>query len=145
MRADITDKATGELVKLQNLVKSPLRLMEQVGRRVEADLKRHFMMKDSLGNKKGWSRSHFWQKSVADKTKLSTVTPTSADIIVDSYEFVHKVQGGQITAKTSKYLSIPMTQEGKLSESPRKWSNGKLRFIPTRSGGILVDKDGISH
>lgn len=48
-------------------------------------------------------------------------------------------EGGTITARTRKYLAIPLVRLP-VGKWPRDWPRNALQFIPTRRGGVLVRK-----
>jgi len=67
---------------------------------------------------------------------VERITDTTLEVGTNlEYAGIHQ-RGGTITAKRGKYLAIPATAEAQAT--PARQFPGKLRFIPTRRGGVLV-------
>ena len=62
-------------------------------------LRRHFIEKDSIGNKLGGRRTHFWG-DVRKNTQLGAITDREATIAIGESRFAQRLYGGTITAKT---------------------------------------------
>ena len=113
------------LARLASKLKNRKPLMARMGGELNKLLRAHFIRRDKEGNKKGWPRSHFWKKVVHDATAVARVTETTATVRVASYEFAHKVKGGNIRPKRKRALAIPLTAKAAKAGSPRLW---KIRF-----------------
>jgi hypothetical protein len=90
-----------------------------LGRRVERMLKRHFRAKDARGNRRGWWRSHFWNRRVANATQLISANEGNATITIAEPAFATHYYGGQIFPREAKALAIPLTTEAKEAGYPR--------------------------
>lgn len=58
------------------------------------------------------------------------------------YAAIHEF-GGTITPKSATYLAVPMSDTARATGSPRGMPG--LRFVPTASGGVLMDRAGTAH
>jgi hypothetical protein len=136
----ITDTATPGLAKLGGSLARSTRRMQAIGKRVEVELRAHFDRKNAQGNAKGWYRSNFWNRVVERATAFQSATGTEAVVSIASREFVHKVTGGVVRAKSGRMLAIPLRSQAKEAGSPKEWStpgDGQLVFIKTRRGAFL--------
>jgi hypothetical protein len=126
------DSITPHLKELAGRLQNRRPLLAALGKQLEIDLRKHFLARDSEGNKRGFPRKHFWRNQVAKHTALTSVTDTSATVTISSPELIHKIEGGVITPKRAKALSIALSPEaykaGSASLFPRP-----LTFI-TRPG-----------
>lgn len=59
------------------------------------------------------------------------------------YGPVHQY-GATIYPVKAKLLAIPVTKAARYAGSPRRFP-GRLRFVPTKSGGVLKDESNITH
>lgn len=134
----INDQATPELLRIRAQVKRPRALMAAAGKRVERELRSHFLAKDSEGNRRGWVRSHFWNKRVRQATSFTGATDTTAEVEIASPEFVHKLRGGTIRPKRGRALAIPLTNRAKKAGSPREWDDDALFPLKTKRGLFLM-------
>lgn len=90
-------------------------------------------------NKLGGERTNFWS-AVAQSTNLGKVTTTRAEIGIAHPAIAQKVYGGVITAKRSKYLTIPIDP---LAHGKRAQTIGfplALRAMGGGKGLLLVRK-----
>ncbi|CAN5351951.1 hypothetical protein BH09VER1_BH09VER1_28410 [soil metagenome] len=134
----VKDTATPELNRIRGLVKRPKALMSAAGKRVEFVLRAHFLKKNQEGNRRGWTRSNFWNKRVRSATSFTGATDTTAQVTIASPEFIHKLRGGKITAKRGKFLSIPLPDRAKAAGSPREW-DGPEKLVPRKtSDGYML-------
>ncbi len=122
----IQNLATPRLEELRRQTTRPKGMLTVAGRRVSNVLREHFHMRNSEGNRRGWQvRSNFWSKVVAAATHFEGATDTEATVRIASYEFLHKLQGGVIRAKSGRMLAIPLTATAKKAGSPREWGDKK--------------------
>lgn len=133
------DRATG-YEALANEARDGRALMTALGKRGEKVLRAHFLEKDNTPNKKGWRRSHFWNRRIRANTVFvaSATTARTAVIDVAAPELAQKVYGGRITPKHAKNLALPGRSEA-AGRSPRYFDN--LHFVPLHRGdltGLLV-------
>lgn len=88
-------------------------MLQRLGKELEKQLKAHFLQRENDSpNKKGFPRSHFWNREVRDKTALREVTADRAVVGIDSPEFRFKLTGGTIRPGPGrKNLAIPLRGE----------------------------------
>lgn len=105
--------------------------MTVLGRRVERFLRKHFAARDQEGNRRGWARSHFWNR-LRRATAFAGATDSAAKVVVSDPAFAFKVRGGTIRPVSAKALAIPLREEAKVAGRPR------ARLIP----GLFILKTG---
>lgn len=145
MTVTITDNSTARVQAIFANPATARRRMQALGKRVEVELRNHFDRKNSEGNKRGWVRSNFWSRVVKRSTSFTGATETEATATVASREFVHKLKGGTVRAKSGRMLPLPLRSQAKAAGSPKEWStpgDGQLVFIKTRKGAFLFRNRG---
>ena len=102
----VTDGATPLLTRLYDRVAPGRRkpLMTVLGRRTERTFRRHFQARDAEGNKRGWPRSHFWNR-IRRVTAFKGATDSAAKLAISDPAFAFKVHGGTIRPITAKALA----------------------------------------
>lgn len=122
------------------------KLNAAVGRGFERTLRRHFRELDKRPNRRGWKKSHFWQKIAAD-TAFIGADEQKATVAVQNAsgrKFAAKVFGARIRPKSGKkFLAIPAI-EARYGVSPSSLDKSELQFRRTRRGGLLgvIRSDG---
>lgn len=117
-----------------------------VGMGFERTLRRHFRELDKRPNRRGWKKSHFWEKIAAD-TAFIGADEHKATVAVQNAsgpKFAAKVFGARIRPKGGKkFLAIPAI-EARYGVSPSSLDKNELQFRRTRSGGLLgvIRSDG---
>ena len=115
------------------------KLNAAVGRGFERTLRRHFRELDKRPNRRGWKKSHFWQKIAAD-TAFIGADEQKATVAVQNAsgrKFAAKVFGAGIRPKSGKkFLAIPAI-EARYGVSPSSLDKNELQFRRTRKGGLL--------
>lgn len=115
------------------------KLNAAVGRGFERTLRRHFRELDKRPNRRGWKKSHFWQKIAAD-TAFIGADEQKATVAVQNAsgrKFAAKVFGARIRPKSGKkFLAIPAI-EARYGVSPSSLDKNELQFRRTRRGGLL--------
>lgn len=124
IRVIVADGITPELRRIAKEVGSQ-KLMKGLGKELEIQLRKHFMVRDAEPNAMGWPSKHFWREKVYTQTALSEFTDNSATVSISSPEFAHKVLGGPIRSKRGKRLSIPKTAAAYLAGSASFWPGPK--------------------
>lgn len=116
----VTDRATPLLTRLYDRVAPGRRqpLLRVLGRRLENSLRKHFQTRDAEGNKRGWPRSHFWNR-LRRATAFAGATATAAKVTVADPALAMKVHGGTIHPIQAKALAIPLRAEAKVAGLPR--------------------------
>lgn len=151
-RIIVKDTATPALDASLKKLKSPRPLLQAAGKAVEVTLRDHFKARQAEGNKKGWPSRGFWYgepDSVATALALDKVTDTAATVVVADRRFVHKVTGGTIQAKRSKFLAIPLRAEAYALGGKGSLRESQPDLFPIRIGGksgrlFLAKKQGNS-
>lgn len=109
-------------------------------------LRRHFRELDKRPNRRGWEKSHFWEKIAAD-TAFIGADEHKATVAVQNAsgpKFAAKVFGARIRPKGGKkFLAIPAI-EARYGVSPSSLDKNELQFRRTRRGGLLgvIRSDG---
>lgn len=122
------------------------KLNAAVGRGFERTLRRHFRELDKRPNRRGWRKSHFWEKIAAD-TVFAGADDNRAVVSIGSDsgpKFAAKVFGARIRPKGGKkFLAIPAI-EARYGVSPSSLDKNELQFRRTRKGGLLgvIRSDG---
>lgn len=115
------------------------KLNTAVGKGFERTLRRHFRELDKRPNRRGWKKSHFWQKIAAD-TAFIGADEQKATVAVQNAsgrKFAAKVFGARIRPKSGKkFLAIPAI-EARYGVSPSSLDKSELQFRRTRRGGLL--------
>ena len=115
------------------------KLNTAVGKGFERTLRRHFRELDKRPNRRGWRKSHFWEKIAAD-TVFAGADDNRAVVSIGSDsgpKFAAKVFGARIRPKGGKkFLAIPAI-EARYGVSPSSLDKNELQFRRTRRGGLL--------
>lgn len=109
-----------------------------VGMGLAKTLREHFRSLDLRPNKRGWRKSHFW-RGMASATAFAGAAQNGAVVAVQKGRvFGAKLRGATVRPTGGrKFLAIPAIEEryGKMPSALDDAS--KLRFRPTRRGGLL--------
>ncbi len=110
-----------------------------VGKAFEKTLRTHFRSLDRRPNKRGWRKSHFWEKIAAD-TVFAGADESKAVVAIGNSsgsKLAAKVFGARIRPKSGKkFLAIPAI-EARYGVSPSSLDKNELQFRRTRKGGLL--------
>jgi hypothetical protein len=143
------DNLSPHLNRILAQARSPRAVIAAVGKRLEVDLRAHFEMLDSAGNKHGWPRKHFWNRQVRARTALTELSARGAVVTISSPELLQKIYGGTITPKRGKALAIPLNAQAYKAGSPRELNDPNfLKYVPLNRGrvlGLLVRRIQIDH
>lgn len=137
---------TRRIERLAAKLSDAQKLNAVVGRGFERTLRRHFRELDKRPNRRGWRKSHFWEKIAAD-TVFAGADDSRAVVSIGSDsgpKFAAKVFGARIRPKSGKkFLAIPAI-EARYGVSPSSLNKNELQFRRTRSGGLLgvIRSDG---
>ena len=122
------------------------KLNAAVGKAFEKTLRTHFRSLDRRPNKRGWKKSHFWQK-IASDTVFAGADESKAVVAIGNSsgsKLAAKVFGARIRPKSGKkFLAIPAI-EARYGVSPSSLDKSELQFRRTRRGGLLgvIRSDG---
>lgn len=110
-----------------------------VGKAFEKTLRTHFRSLDRRPNKRGWKKSHFWQK-IASDTVFAGADESKAVVAIGNSsgsKLAAKVFGARIRPKSGKkFLAIPAI-EARYGVSPSSLDKSELQFRRTLRGGLL--------
>jgi hypothetical protein len=120
------------LAKLTN--RQPL--LKALGKGLESDLKAHFLVKNSRGNKRGWPTQNFWNR-IRNATAFTGATNDTSTVTIADPAINPHYYGGVIKPKKAKFNAIPARSEA-YGVMPSSGLIPGLRFVPTRTGGMLV-------
>lgn len=144
MRITITrDTVTPELARILQQVKRPQALMQAGAKAMQVGISQHLRTLQARGNLQGWPEQKFFagkSTSVERNVGISEITNTRAVVTIADPRFVHRIEGGTVTPKRRKFLTIPLSAlayalsgKGSLRQSAPD-----LRMIFTRKGAWLV-------
>lgn len=135
-----------QIEALQKKLSDAKGLNTAVGKAFEKTLRTHFRFLDRRPNKRGWKKSHFWQK-IASDTVFAGADESKAVVAIGNSsgsKFAAKVFGARIRPKSGKkFLAIPAI-EARYGVSPSSLDKNELQFRRTRKGGLLgqIRSDG---
>ena len=133
------ENAGKQIERLAAKLSDAQKLNAAVGRGFERTLRRHFRELDKRPNRRGWRKSHFWEKIAAD-TVFAGADDSRAVVSIGSDsgpKFAAKVFGARIRPKSGKkFLAIPAI-EARYGVSPSSLDKNELQFRRTRKGGLL--------
>ena len=128
-----------QIEALQKRLSDAKGLNTAVGKAFEKTLRTHFRSLDRRPNRRGWRKSHFWEKIAAD-TVFAGANESKAVVAIGNSsgsKFAAKVFGARIVPKSGKkFLAIPAI-EARYGESPSSLDKNELQFRRTRKGGLL--------
>ncbi len=138
----LKNSASPELLRLIREAKRPRALYQAGAKETQVQISKHLKMLQARGNKKGWPSQKFFagkSTSVERNVGISEVTDRGAVVTIADPRFVHRIQGGTVTAKRSKMLAIPLTAEAyaKAGKGSIKESMPGLFIIKTARGLFL--------
>ena len=128
-----------QIEALQKRLSDAKGLNTAVGKAFEKTLRTHFRSLDRRPNKRGWKKSHFWQK-IASDTVFAGADESKAVVAIGNSsgsKFAAKVFGARIRPKSGKkFLAIPAI-EARYGVNPSSLDKNELQFRRTRRGGLL--------
>lgn len=137
------DTITPELARILGIVKRPRALYGAGAKAVQVQISEHLRRLEARGNKMGWPSQKFFagkSTSVEKNVGISALDDTRAVVTIADPRFVHRIEGGTVTAKRRKNLAIPLTAEAyaKSNQGSIKESMPGLVLIKTPKGLLLV-------
>ena len=128
-----------QIEALQKRLSDAKGLNTAVGKAFEKTLRTHFRSLDKRPNRRGWRKSHFWEKIAAD-TVFAGADESKAVVAIGNSsgsKLAAKVFGARIRPKSGKkFLAIPAI-EARYGVSPSSLDKNELQFRRTRKGGLL--------
>lgn len=133
---EMSGNAKGRLTRLQQKVQFPGAMLKVAGRRGRNELVDHFRRRDTVGNRLGGRRTHWWAEVARSVQQPSLAGNTRVTIDVTHPGIAQKVFGGEIRAKRAKNLTIPVAPEAHgLRVSTLERELGIELFRPRKAGG----------
>jgi hypothetical protein len=134
---------TPELVRLINEAKRPRALFQAGAKTVQVEISKHLRRLQARGNDKGWPSQKFFAgkaTSVERQVGVAAITDRGALITIADARFVHRIQGGTVTAKRTRMLAIPLTAEAYAAagKGSIKESMPGLKVIVMKGAAYLV-------
>jgi hypothetical protein len=113
---------------------------------VQVGISKHLKRLQARGNKRGWPSAHFFAggpTSVERKVGIAKVTNTGAEVTIADPRFVHRIEGGTVTAKRARMLAIPLTAEAYAlsGKGTIRESMPGLKVWKTRKGLYLIKEE----
>lgn len=108
------DTITPELERLIREAKRPRVLFQAAGKAVQVEISAHLKRLQARGNAKGWPPQHFFSgrpTSVEKNVGISYLSDKQVVVSIADPRFVHRIEGGTVTAKRKKNLAIPLTAQ----------------------------------
>lgn len=138
----VKDTATPELLRLLREVPRRKPLYQAGAKKVQVEISNHLKRLQARGNKMGWPSQRFFAgraTSVERNVGISSLTDQGAVVTIADARFVHRIQGGVVTAKRKRMLAIPLTAEAyaKSGKGSIKESMPGLFLIKTARGLFL--------
>ncbi len=128
-----------QIEALQKKLSNAKGLNTAVGKAFEKTLRTHFRSLDRRPNKRGWKKSHFWQK-IASDTVFAGANESKAVVAIGNSsgsKLAAKVFGARIRPKSGKkFLAIPAI-EARYGVNPSSLDKNELQFRRTSKGGLL--------
>ena len=134
----LQDNLTPELARMRDALTHRRPLHAALAGHVARDLRAHFTKLERRGNKRGWPRRHFWNREGRQNTAVTEISDAGGTVTIASVAIAHKVMGGTIRAKRSKYLAIPVSREAYKAGSPRE---GRIFGLFALKGRLVAAKD----
>jgi len=136
--------ARNQLKALTDRIEHPRQVLAAAAIAGRRELQRHFTQKDSVGNKLGGRRTHFWG-DVRQSTQLGAITDREATIDIGDSRFAQRLHGGMIRAKTPwkgsgfLLLTIPVHPQahGRRASVLARKLGIKLTFVGSARGGVI--------
>ena len=137
------DTITPELQRLLAAAKHPKSILGAGAKSVQKGIVKHLVDLQGRGNVHGWPSKHFFSggpDSVRKHVGVASLTDTSAVITIADARFVHRIEGGTITAKRAKMLAIPLTAEAYAAsgKGTLRQSMPGLVIVKTPKGAYLA-------
>lgn len=108
----IQDTVTPDMRRKIALLKNKRPLLAVAGKGLEADLRAHFLEKNSQPNKMGWAKSNFWNQ-IRNATALKHYDDRQATVAVADPRLATHVYGATIRPKEARMLAIPVHPSAK--------------------------------
>ena len=123
------------------LARNKLALMHNVGNALATAFRENF---HDLDAKKSVYGHNFYTREGEGKTDYE-VAPDgeSGAVVVRSYQMAHALNGGVVSAKNVKFLSIPVSERAKkIGRGARTSGIEKMFFVKRPYGGFLATTNG---
>ena len=148
MNVEVTrDTLTPNLRQLIAEVKSPRAVLGAGAKSIQKGISAHLKVLQSRGNAKGWPAQKFFAgkaTSVERQVGVASLTDAAAVITIADARFVHRIEGGLVSAKRGAMLAIPLTAEAYAlaGKGSLRQSAPGLQVVKTTKGAFLARPDG---
>jgi hypothetical protein len=132
----IKDAVSADLKRKVDFCKNPRRVSAAIGKALEIEMRTIYRDRNAIPNEKGWPKSNFWNRRVANKIALTEVQQRRATVTIASPELIHKIKGGTVTPKRAKTLAIPANATAYRMGSP-KASGKDFQFLLLAQGNLV--------
>lgn len=119
------------------LLKNSTPLLQKTGEELAKSIRKHFVARDSEGNKHGWPSRHFWSREGRNNTALTSFNDQEAVVSIASEAIGHKVYGGEVRPARGRALAIPASAEAYRAGQPSAMNKDMLEFVPLNAGGLV--------
>jgi hypothetical protein len=105
------DTLSPDLARKLRVIQRPRTLFEAGAKAVQRGIVTHLRKLQARGNEKGWPSQGFFaggRNSVEKNVGISRLDETGAVITIADPRFVHRIEGGTVTAKRRRFLAIPL-------------------------------------
>lgn len=109
-----TNTITPDLKAKLAAVKRPRSVYEAGAKVVQVELKKHMQRLQARGNANGWPSQGFFARgrnSVEKNIGIAELSDKGAAVTIADPRFVHRIEGGTVSAVRRKFLAIPLRAE----------------------------------
>jgi hypothetical protein len=105
-----------------------------MGKRVEGELRAHFLQRNEEPNKRGWPSQNFWSQ-VRRATAYQGADETAARVVISDPRIAQKIHGGTIRPVERKFLALAAIAEA-YGHAPREFNF--LHVVRFKGSGALA-------
>lgn len=142
---EIDHRRMAAIAEIAATLGKPSPLHAALGKRVEVELRDHFLQRNEQPNKRGWPKQNFWSH-VRRATAYAGADESAARVVISDPAINQKIHGGTITPKEGKYLALAAIAEA-YGHSPREFDF--LHVVRFKGSGALAlveaDRTNISY
>lgn len=115
---EIEDLVSDDLDRMNTILDNRDAVLDVVGVAGERVLQDHFLKKDQTGNKRGFTRKHFWAGLAYMIGSSRGLSGDEAVLTIKDVAFNSRMFGGTIEPKRGKYLALPETDRAYQAGAP---------------------------
>lgn len=139
MKIEISIEHSSINIQLDKVLADPTELNRALGKRLERDLRDHFIAKNAKPNKLGGQRENFWS-GVAKATVLKSADKSGAVVVIGKREYRVHFYGGVIKPVKAKALTIPLVKEAKGLRTDTYEKQFGVQLFSIRGRNVLFAK-----